>query len=213
MLSPRVHNAVSYGGACVVYALCVCLFGGVDFAHPTAPATVGFTLWTLHFLRRTAETLFLFEFGAASVKWDDSVTEFLYYWLFGFFVWWQLSGATQGAAWTAIPAAVVAVAVGAWAVSEYANFRCHHSLRNLKRSTQQQVGGSARTFPPAGLAFLFGHVACPHYTFEILSWVFFNLATGFTVSGACVRVTRTLRSLRKVASGPTALSIFCAVAL
>ena len=177
MLSPRVHNSVSYGGACVVYAACACVFGGVDFTQPTAPATVGFVLWTLHFLRRTAETLFLFEFGAASVKWDDSVTEFLYYWLFGFFIWWQLSGLTEGA-WTTTP--VVAVAVGAWTAAEFGNFCCHNSLRNLKKATRS---GSPRTFPPAGLAFLFGHVACPHYTFEILSWVFFNLATGFTLSG------------------------------
>ena len=74
MLSPRLHNFVSYAGA----ALCFLSFS----KHPTVFGSTACTLWVLHFARRCLETVFLFNFSSKVVPLADSVTEFIYYWVF-----------------------------------------------------------------------------------------------------------------------------------
>jgi very-long-chain enoyl-CoA reductase len=180
MLSPRAHNTISYAGALAAYAAAAWLYATPrdDAGVGGLAGVVGLVLWAVHFARRTLESLFLFRFGAAKVSAADSAVEFAYYWLFGFFIARQLALAASEQ-----PSPVVLfTGVLVWVAAEYGNFMCHLSLRTLKDRSAGQPQ-DARSFPPATLPFLFNLVACPHYTFEIVSWAGFNLATGFTLPG------------------------------
>lgn len=59
---------------------------------------------------------------------------------------------------------------------EFANWECHCTLAALDRSKPKRR-------VPDGKRFLFSTVTAPHYFFEIMSWVGFNLATGGTRAG------------------------------
>jgi very-long-chain enoyl-CoA reductase len=157
MLSPRLHNFVSYAGA----ALCFLSFS----KHPTVFGSTACTLWVLHFARRCLETVFLFKFSSKVVPLADSVTEFIYYWAF--------------AAWisTSIPtnvddASASTVGITVWALAELFNFVCHVKLAMNASNKKSRLAG----FP------LFSYVTMPHYFFEVLSWVGFNM----TLSWQCL---------------------------
>lgn len=142
------------------------------------PVIAGFVLWCVHFARRAAESLFVHRYGKSKVPTSDVVTEYVYYW--GFAAWnaWSLTSSSYRAAdhW------VVLVGVGVFAVAELGNARAHRMLRDLR-----PVGTNARVIPRG---FLFERVSCPHYLFEILSWVGFAVvvqtwaALAFLVVGA-----------------------------
>jgi very-long-chain enoyl-CoA reductase len=160
MLSPRVHNLVSYSGA----AACFLLASGTSAVNWLA-----FSMWVGHFLRRTLETLFLFNFSGNSVPLADSIQEFVYYWVFAVAVARSLDESSL-----AVPVSQKAAACLMWLGCEWGNFQCHRSLAGL--ASTKSAG--RRSWVPAALPYLFDRVTCPHYFFEISSWICFNLATG-----------------------------------
>jgi len=120
-------------------------------------------------VRRSYETIYVFEFddkGVVSIV--DSVTEFAYYWVFGYFI------AKSSAANNITPSIYMKLL---WVLLEYCNHSCHVTLAKLKR---EHKGGKRK--PPRG-NYLFNYVSCPHYFFEISGWFVFNACTGFTVPG------------------------------
>eukprot|EP01052_Picozoa_sp_SAG31_P032049 SAG31_NODE_3471_length_4234_cov_2.458525_1_plen_221_part_00 len=165
MLTPRQHNFVSYFGALLV------------MVATSSDSGVGYCLWVLHFARRTLETVLLFDFSAASVPAADSAQEFAYYWVFGAWVSWALR--LQEAGGSEIR---VGVGVVLWAVMEVCNCVCHWTLAKLANKKERDSFGR-RPFIAAEKPLLFSHVTCPHYLFEIASWVGFNIATHNTLPG------------------------------
>ena len=167
MLSPVQHNFVSYAGASLAFALSL---------PPGAAATsVHALMWHAHFIRRALETAFLFRFGSARViPPEDSAVEFAYYWLFAFFIARGSPDFGSGGAHTALGLAV-------WAAAECANCKCHAALASVPKKSV--VGARQRVDGRHGP--LFGSVSCPHYFFEMLSWLGFCAATGFN---ACALV-------------------------
>jgi very-long-chain enoyl-CoA reductase len=164
-MPPRAHNLISYTLALLVF---VAVFGVRAFINPAPLAPVALLaalLWCVHFARRASESAWVHRYGKASVPTSDVVTEYVYYW--GFAAWNAMSLTSPSYLG---PATWLVVLGGAVFVSaELGNARAHRILRDLRPE-----GTKARVIP---CGFLFERVSCPHYLFEILSWVGFALLT------------------------------------
>jgi very-long-chain enoyl-CoA reductase len=162
-MRPRVHNVVSYSGALLVF-WAVLAWRSRELG-PSFTAWLALSLWTLHFVRRTYESAFVHRYSKPSIGPGDYLTEYLYYWGFGAWIAWSVTAPTPHS-----PLSVVQVlGLAVFIVAEAGNARAHRVLRALRAA-----GGRERQIP-RGL--LFQRLSCPHYLFEILSWVGFNLAT------------------------------------
>eukprot|EP00964_Phaeocystis_antarctica_P020053 scaffold11069_cov62-Phaeocystis_antarctica.AAC.1 len=163
-MQPRAHNMLSYGGAVVALLLAFSSPAIAGEATGSPHNRVALVLWVVHFARRCAETLWLFEFGGADVPAADCVGEYAYYWGFAAVI------AAALASPAAVPASPVQTAVGVavWCAAEAANHACH---RTLARRAATKGAGGRKACVPAGEPFLFSRVACPHYTFEVGSWI------------------------------------------
>ena len=171
MLSPRAHNFISYAGALLIFVVAWYAWHSNGMAKSPGP-----WCWVFHFLRRTLETLFVFNFSAASVPLADSVVEFAYYWLFALTIAYSLPE---------VPIVWCTrewVGIALFSVAELCNMRCHQTLANAKAKLGDR-GGNIRPRAVLKGSFLFNVVTAPHYLFEILAWVGFNVATGFTHAG------------------------------
>ncbi|MET0792796.1 MAG: hypothetical protein ABW061_14850 [Polyangiaceae bacterium] len=167
-MRPRVHNLLSYSVTLLVF-WGVLLFRVQDRAL-SVTATLGASLWTAHFVRRTLESALVHRYSKPSVSAADYLTEYVYYWGFAVWIAWSLTAATLRAPWPGVQAVGLALFVAA----EAGNARAHVLLRELR-----SPNGAERPVPRG---FLFERVSCPHYLCEILSWLAFNLVTG-TLAG------------------------------
>jgi very-long-chain enoyl-CoA reductase len=188
MLSPRVHNVVSYSGAIVFFLMTLrrnsCTEGGRDVMIATC-------LWTLHFARRTLESAFLHRYSKPSVPLADSVGEFLYYWGFAVWIAWSLCRAESPLQGGSILVgssrpAVQALARLFWATCEIGNWSCHRILARLRPNFAVNTKSSRelRRVPTGGL-FTVLQVSHPHYLCEILGWLAFCGCCGMPVSALC----------------------------
>lgn len=149
--------------------------------YPTAHAseatrhwqTILTVMFTLHFVKRELETLFVHRFGNDTMPLRNIFKNSGYYWMF--------------AAWIAhvslhpqytVPASHTQrmIGVGLFAISELANLKAHIDLRKLRPA------GTRIRKVPKGV--LFNLVSCPNYFFEILAWVGFTLASQSVASAA-----------------------------
>lgn len=160
-LSPRAHNFVSYAGAVLAYAI---------FARRVDDLPS--VLWNAHFVRRALESLILFRFSAPYVSIADSVTEFAYYWIFAALI--AQYAANKGP----VGEAFTFLGVLLWVFGESCNFCCHRTLASAPRRSEK-----VRMRISSSGSFLFGRITCPHYFFEMVSWLGFNLATGCSLPG------------------------------
>jgi very-long-chain enoyl-CoA reductase len=133
--------------------------------------TVATALWVFHFLRRTAESLWVHRYSGRPVPLADALIEYVYYWGFGAWIGIAWAGAAEPAPSGLLLALGVLIAL----VGETGNAWAHLELRNLRR----QAGIPDRTLPYKGP---FQWVDCPHYLFEILTWLGFALVTGLAAS-------------------------------
>ena len=129
-------------------------------------ARLGVICWTLHFLKREYETLFIHKFSRATMPLSNLFKNCVYYWTFGAVIGYPLSSPGYVA-----PAEIqVQIGLGIFALSEIGNLICHLMLSSLRPAE----GSQKRTIPSG---FLFDYVACPNYTFEVFSWVGFSILT------------------------------------
>lgn len=129
-------------------------------------ARLGIICWTLHFLKREYETLFIHKFSRATMPLSNLFKNCVYYWTFGAVIGYPLSNPSFVA-----PAELqVQIGLAIYTLSEIGNLICHLMLSNLRPSE----GSQKRTIPSG---FLFNLVACPNYTFEVFSWVGFSVMT------------------------------------
>lgn len=128
--------------------------------------------WCFHFARRAFEVVFVNRYRGVEVpEARDSVTEFMYYLL-----WGLINGVCASKEFldvNGIPSLVwVRLGLGLFLVGQFGNSYCHYILRNLRPPNA--------THYVIPTAFPFNHIIAPHYTFELLSWFGFALASGFT---------------------------------
>ena len=146
-------------------------------------------MFTLHFVKREIETLFVHRFGNDTMPLMNIFKNSGYYWLFAFWI----AYITLHPLYT-MPSSYGRrmFGVGLFIVCELLNLKSHMDLRNLR-----PAGTRIRRIPTGAL---FSLISCPNYLFEILSWVGFTLASQsvpsavFTVVGA---VQMTLWAIQK----------------
>jgi very-long-chain enoyl-CoA reductase len=154
---------VSYAGALVALPAVAGARGAFSGdAERAWSLAVPVGLWVAHFLRRTLEALWLHRYSKPRFPLGDALLEYAYYWGFGAWIAWTLSSSPP-AAFGSSPW----LGGGLFVLGELGNHRCHRLLATLRRP-----GENARPIPHG---FLFEWVSCPHYFFEITTWVGFAL--------------------------------------
>lgn len=144
------------------------VFGADAVATPyNWVASLGVGCWMVHFLKRELETLFVHKFSRPTMPLQNLFKNCTYYWTFGAVIGYPLCHPQY-----APPSSLAQVYAGLalFAVSEVGNLICHLMLSNMRPKE-----GSQKREIPSG--FLFNYVACPNYTFEVLSWVGFSVMT------------------------------------
>ncbi len=177
-MSPRAHNLLSYSMALLVFVAVASVRVARSVEALSFVVAIAAAMWCVHFARRAAESASVHRYGKPAVPWADVVTEYVYYW--GFAAWNALS--LTSASYRAPSTGWVALGLGVFVLAELGNAKAHRMLRDLR-----PAGTTLRVIPRG---FLFERVSCPHYLFEILSWVSFVLvaqtwaALAFLVVGA-----------------------------
>eukprot|EP01031_Cornospumella_fuschlensis_P025695 gene25695-31030_t len=128
--------------------------------------------WVAHFLKRELETLFVHKFSRPTMPLSNLFKNCIHDWLFVVFISYHLCSLDY------VPPSVdwqVYLGMGIFVLSELGNLKCHLMLSKMR----PKEGSQDRSIPRG---FLFDYVACPYYTFEVLSWVGFSLMTGLLSS-------------------------------
>ena len=137
-------------------------------------ATVAFVA---HFVRRALEVLFVNDYTGTWAR--DSRLELLYYATWGLVAGsgaGTLALTTHGVA----PRAARLAGLALFAVGQVGNAWCHAHLRQL-RAEKAALRSSVYVVPSRGP---FAHVSCPHYGFEVLTWLGYALHAGLDAGSA-----------------------------
>lgn len=154
--------------------------------------------WSFHFIRRLVEVLFVHEFLRTTSVTLCALSP-AYYGLFGLWIGWSMN---YHWSWRVYSAPVVPLMVPAlvmFVIGEIGNSVCHAVLRAHRRfkldeeasslsgdvedqkPLQQRQISSSTTSSTASFTLpdecCFRFVTCPHYAFELISWVGFAAAT------------------------------------
>lgn len=116
--------------------------------------------------------MFVHRFSNATMPARNIVKNTSYYWLMVSSMAYQAfrPGPTSATPMPIPETATLCIGVGLFIIGELANLNAHFVLRNLRRP------GSSERGIPCGLGF--GMVTCPHYLFEIISWIGIYLVDG-----------------------------------
>ncbi|MBN1610215.1 MAG: hypothetical protein JW940_26545 [Polyangiaceae bacterium] len=163
-MTPRTHNIVSYAVALVVMPTVVLARGAAatQFEFGTWLA-VG--LWCVHFSRRALEAAWVHRYSKPSLPLTDALIEYVYYWGFGTWIGWSLSTPSAPT-----PVAALWGGTALFVLAQLGNNKSHRMLAALR-------SGGGVEIKPIPHGFLFERVSCPHYLFEILSWLGFAWVT------------------------------------
>ncbi|CAI5725112.1 unnamed protein product [Hyaloperonospora brassicae] len=137
-----------------------------------AAARFGVAFWTLHFVKRELETLFVHRFSRPTMPLRNLFKNCSYYWTFAAVVGFPLCHPEYTGPTSLLQMTAGLVLMG---VSELLNLCVHVQLRHLRPAE----GSKARPIPDGPL---FALVSCPNYTFEVLGWVGFSLFTQVAAS-------------------------------
>jgi len=145
--------------------------------------------YSIHFIRRTLEVLFIQTYtGGTPIK-RESVSEFIYYAVMGFLNGYSLSRSITHSKKVKLSSKMqFYIGILLFAIGQVGNCYCHFSLE------QQKQANSPKRFIPKGL--FFDSVIAPHYSFEIITWVGYTLASGANL-GSLLLLAATLGVLPK----------------
>ncbi|XP_065166395.1 probable very-long-chain enoyl-CoA reductase art-1 [Atheta coriaria] len=167
-----------YFGPLVVYALFAMrprIIYGSDANIPlTTTATIAWLCWSVHYIKRLLETLFVHRFSHGTMPVRNLFKNCGYYWGFAAFVAYF----TNHPLFTPPSTNQMLIGLIMFALCEAGNFSIHILLRNLR-----PAGSTVRKIPkPDGNPFtlLFNFVSCPNYTYEFGAWL------GFTIMTSCI---------------------------
>lgn len=121
--------------------------------------------WTFHYAKREFETLFIHRFSHATMPLTNLFKNSIYYWGFAAYVAYFVNHPK----YTPPTEDLVYTGMCLFYFMEIGNLSAHWTLRMLR-----PPGTKVRRIPRGGL---FEFVSCPNYTYEILSWLGFNLMT------------------------------------
>jgi len=144
-------------------------------------AEYGVIAWSLHFLKRELETVFVHRFSRPTMPLFNLFKNSMYYWAFGLVIGYPLCHPLYTAPTNETQ---IMIGLALMAVSEFLNLCVHLQFRFMRKAE----GETKRPMPSGPL---FALVSCPNYTCEVLSWVGFSLFTqiafswAFTLVGFC----------------------------
>ena len=186
--NPVFVNSVTYIGTMAAFLLamkvsgiklpyfpatgCLVVSNKFEFAENRGLEYLFFGLWSFHFLRRTIEVFFVHDYRR-KMSCIESVGAPIYYWVFALWVGVSLRH-DNGYKQTFL--SLVATGSVIFFVGELGNCYCHLKLRTFRMEKRPiMLSRKSQHVVPHG--FLFECVSCPHYFFEILTWLGFFLAT------------------------------------
>ncbi|PKY03141.1 steroid reductase [Aspergillus campestris IBT 28561] len=137
---------------------------------PTKRQQLLCALLTIHFVKREYESMFIHRFSNATMPARNIVKNSSYYWIMVSSMAYHAFRPGPAAVTTLSETAMLCIGVALFIFGELANLNAHFVLRNLRRP------GSSERGIPRGLGF--GMVTCPHYLFEVVSWVGIYLVGG-----------------------------------
>jgi len=127
--------------------------------------------WVVHFAKREFETFFVHKFSRPTMPLSNIFKNCAYYWTFGAVIGYPLCSPN----FQPPSDQLVQIGFAIFVISEIGNLICHIMLSNMR----PKEGSTQRDIPRG---FLFEVVACPNYTFEVLSWVGFSIMTMLPMS-------------------------------
>jgi very-long-chain enoyl-CoA reductase len=136
--------------------------------EPWSLAAVALVLWSCHFSRRIVECLWVHRYADRRVPLSDAIGEYLYYWGFGAWIAHSMASRTS-------LDLVVALGLVLFFLGETGNGWAHLKLRALRRPNTKERG-----IPKGGL---FNWVSCANYSYEIVTWTGFCIATRTLAAG------------------------------
>lgn len=141
--------------------------------------------WAFHFIRRLVEILFVHEY----LRTTDNVICYLapfYYLLFGLWIGFAMNFHWSWRVYSAPVLPIIVPALIVFIVGEIGNSVCHAILRAHRRykiDAESEDGEDQKPLNNQQLVLslpdecCFRFVSCPHYLFEIVSWIGFAAAT------------------------------------
>ncbi|KAF7287766.1 hypothetical protein GWI33_003400 [Rhynchophorus ferrugineus] len=168
-----------YTGPLVVYVLVALrpwiLYGNkADGTTLSTTATIALACWSVHYLKRVLETIFVHRFSHGTMPIRNLFKNCGYYWGFTLYVAYHVNHPL----FTPPPLYMQALGLILFVISELGNFSIHILLRNLRPK-----GTKVRKIPQPDsnpLTKLFDYVSCPNYTYEFGAWL------GFTILTSCI---------------------------
>lgn len=151
---------------------CLLVSNDTEFAENKSLEYLFVGLWSLHFLRRTIEVLFVHDYRR-KMPVVESIGAPIYYWFFAF---WNGVALRHDNGYRQTFLSLVVVGSVVFSFGEFGNCCCHLKLRAFRKEKREGLlSQKSQHVLPHG--FLFDLVSCPHYLCEILSWLGFFLAS------------------------------------
>lgn len=141
--------------------------------HMEMAVKVAAACWTVHYVKRLLETLFVHRFSHGTMPITNLFKNCSYYWLFGLYIGYYVNHPLYTA--PALGPVQVFGGLAAFLFAELGNLSIHIALRNLR-----PPGTKERRIPvPTANPFtkLFDMVSCPNYTYEVMAWASFTFMT------------------------------------
>jgi len=166
---------VAYTGALMIYLL-IYLAPGLLYSEgrtQAKPAVVDLACYahTFHYIKRFLETLFIHRFSQTTIPSVYLFRLCFYYWGFAALISYYINHQN----YTAPSSNLTCYALIAFLLCEFGNFSIHVLLRNLRPAPSKVYKIPYPNGNPFTL--LFNLVSCPHYTYEIGSWLSFAIMT------------------------------------
>lgn len=184
----RPVYVMEYLGPWFLYALFALRIVPVYGAKASVPLNtaqkIAFLLWMVHYSKRLLETFFVHEFGTLTMPVFNLFKNCAYYWSFAVAVGWNVNipNESELADWHVI------IGFPWFCIFMLLNFVCHMRLKYMRPK-----GTNAFVIPHGGL---FEYITCPNYFCEIMTWVGFNILTGFTPAGVAFNIVGALQMLQ-----------------
>lgn len=120
-------------------------------------------LWSLHYAKRLLEVFFIHQWSRNSLPVTDGLIEWSYYWGFGAWISYEITSSRLKYVLVSHTSTAQRIACMGMIACMIGNGVAHWQLR-------QHRPKRAETWP-TGL--LFSYISCPHYTFEVGTWLCF----------------------------------------
>ena len=128
-------------------------------------------MFTFHFCRRALETVFVHTYVRTHPLFE-LIGAHIYYWVLAFWMGWSIRE-DRGYVPTHTPLFLAGVIIF-W-IGQTGNCAVHLQLRNIRKQKLTKASAPSGRAIPRGM--LFSLVSCPHFSFEILIWLGFALAS------------------------------------